>query len=984
MRKTIPQSSQHERSLVDSICIFLLIAMLSPAAFAQTSEVTQVLNQFQQVLDNTLDSLGTASVDVIRHDRAAASTDAAMTVGLAEQLVALAQAPDMTNALGKAASTLKKGATSFFTSLTRAQSVVNNDATSDTAALSALAKAGGSGLKIVNSLVKLPGADSLLILEEQNSGANGLYGPGQRVFYRVHAPTATPATVSIVNLGDALVADGPAWINPTNFYVTIGPDAGGARITARAANMSSTLSLVNNGRLRNGKAPNPPGNLVAIAESPTEIDLNWVNNSKNESGFQIQQAPSSSGPWTPIALVGPSGTSFANTGLVASTTYYYLVQAYNSSGISAPSNIAGATTPTVTDTTPPSAPSGLTATAISTNQINLTWSASTDTGGPGLAGYMIYRGGTQIATTTTTNYSNTGLSPSTPYCYTVAAYDTATNTSAQSSQSCATTLAVVPAVPSGLTATAISTNQINLTWSASTDTGGPGLAGYKVYRGGAQIATTTTTNYSNTGLSPSTPYCYTVAAYDTATNTSAQSSQSCATTLASPETTAPTTSWAVSFKGTGYVVCSGVAVDQNGDVFVAGYFQQGSITLGGTLMNAGVPANIFVAKFSGATGSCLWANQFGNSWDNYAYGIAVETNGDVLVTGQFFGTIDFGGGAVTAPAPPGSDIFLLRLAGATGQYVWSKALGNGSSYPQIGYAVAVDPSNGNMLVTGQFSGGAVDFGGGNVLAYYGAETFLAEYSASGAYLWAEALICPSSNYGDALAIDSNSNVLLAGNFLGGGTVSVIFPGGGPTLSSQASQSIFLTKFSANGSNVWAGVFGSPGNGYNGAAGVASDGLGNVLLTGFIGGDVDFGGGVLEDSNGYNPFVAKFSSSNGSNMWSIAAVSTNSINESRGIAVDPSGNVLVTGQFEGTMDLGGGPLTSAGSNDVFLAEYSAASGTLLWSQCFGSTGDDFGYGVAVDAQGNILMTGMFSATVKFGSIPLIASGPQDGFLIKLAP
>jgi chitodextrinase len=789
-----------------------------------------------------------------------------------------------------------------------------------------------------------------------DTGGPGLAG------YKVYRGGVQIATTTATNYSDSGLSPSTPYCYTVAAYDT-------ATNTSAQSSQSCATTLA--------VAPAAPSGLTATAISTNQINLTWSASTDTGgpglAGYKVYRGGAQ--------IATTTTTNYSNTGLSPSTPYCYTVAAYDTAtNTSAQSSQSCATTLAVV----PAAPSGLTATAVSTNQINLTWSASTDTGGPGLAGYKIYRGGLQIATTTATNYSDSGLSPSTPYCYTVAAYDTATNTSAQSSQSCATTLAVVPAVPSGLTATAISTNQINLTWSASTDTGGPGLAGYKVYRGGAQIATTTTTNYSNTGLSPSTPYCYTVAAYDTATNTSAQSSQSCATTLASPETTAPTTSWAVSFKGTGYVVCSGVAVDQNGDVFVAGYFQQGSITLGGTLMNAGVPANIFVAKFSGATGSCLWANQFGNSWDNYAYGIAVETNGDVLVTGQFFGTIDFGGGAVTAPAPPGSDIFLLRLAGATGQYVWSKALGNGSSYPQIGYAVAVDPSNGNMLVTGQFSGGAVDFGGGNVLAYYGAETFLAEYSASGAYLWAEALICPSSNYGDALAIDSNSNVLLAGNFLGGGTVSVIFPGGGPTLSSQASQSIFLTKFSANGSNVWAGVFGSPGNGYNGAAGVASDGLGNVLLTGFIGGDVDFGGGVLEDSNGYNPFVAKFSSSNGSNMWSIAAVSTNSINESRGIAVDPSGNVLVTGQFEGTMDLGGGPLTSAGSNDVFLAEYSAASGTLLWSQCFGSTGDDFGYGVAVDAQGNILMTGMFSATVKFGSIPLIASGPQDGFLIKLAP
>jgi len=89
-----------------------------------------------------------------------------------------------------------------------------------------------------------------------------------------------------------------------------------------------------------------------------------------------------------------------------------------------------------------------------------------------------------------------------------------------------------PSVPSGLTATAASSSQINLSWSASTDTTGT-LAGYKIYRGGSQIATSTTTSYQDTGLVASTTYGYTVAAYDTAGNTSAQSAGASATTLAS-------------------------------------------------------------------------------------------------------------------------------------------------------------------------------------------------------------------------------------------------------------------------------------------------------------------------------------------------------------------------------------------------------------------------------------------------------------------
>src|SRR5205809_987801 len=97
-----------------------------------------------------------------------------------------------------------------------------------------------------------------------------------------------------------------------------------------------------------------------------------------------------------------------------------------------------------------------------------------------------------------------------------------------------------PSVPTGLTATAVSSSQINLSWTASTDN--VGVSGYRVFRGGTQIATRSTTSFANTGLSPSTTYTYTVAAYDAAGNLSAPSSSASATTPAPPDTTPPTVS----------------------------------------------------------------------------------------------------------------------------------------------------------------------------------------------------------------------------------------------------------------------------------------------------------------------------------------------------------------------------------------------------------------------------------------------------------
>jgi len=81
--------------------------------------------------------------------------------------------------------------------------------------------------------------------------------------------------------------------------------------------------------------------------------------------------------------------------------------------------------------------------------------------------------------------------------------------------------------------------------------------------------------------------------------------------------------------------------------------------------------------------------------------------------------------------------------------------------------------------------------------------------------------------------------------------------------------------------------------------------------------------------------------------------------SYGVAADPAGNILVTGSMAGTIDFGGGPLTSAGSSDVFLAKYSAG-GAVLWTKHLGGPGPDVGYGVASDSAGNVIVVGYFTA------------------------
>lgn len=174
----------------------------------------------------------------------------------------------------------------------------------------------------------------------------------------------------------------------------------------------------------------------------------------------------------------------------------------------------------------PPTPTNVTATAVSSSEIDLGWPATSNT-----LDYVVYRSGTQVGTTVATTYSDVGLVGNTLYCYTIASSNSA-GLSAQSFPVCATTLTNSlpnpPPTPTNVTALAVATNQIDVTWSAST-----GATSYIVTRGGNPIATASATSYLDSGLTPNTTYCYMI----TATNSggaSAFSSSACATTPAAP------------------------------------------------------------------------------------------------------------------------------------------------------------------------------------------------------------------------------------------------------------------------------------------------------------------------------------------------------------------------------------------------------------------------------------------------------------------
>jgi len=754
------------------------------------------------------------------------------------------------------------------------------------------------------------------------------------------------------------------------------------RVTAVAPNgsraTSSAISVTTPAAPADTTPPTTPTGLVATVASCSQVNLSWnASTDSGGSGFKGYNIYRN-GAFVKQVLAPTTSTS--DTGLSAQTNYSYRVSAVDNAGNqSAQSTAASATTPAcTTDTTPPTTPTGLVATGVSCSQVNLSWNASTDSGGSGLKGYNIYRNGAFVkqVLAPATSTSDTGLSAQTTYSYRVSAVDNAGNQSAQGTASGATTSScsdtTPPSMPMGVFATAASSSQINLSWIPSTDTGGSGLAGYNVYRGGVLIGGTTLASYSNTGLTANTQYCYTVKAYDNAGNVSVQSAQACSTTQSNlPPTGAHL--WSYNFGGTGSTdsaITTSVAVDGSGNVVVTGNFQ-GVAYLGGAPLVSSGGQDIFVAKYS-ATGVHLWSQRFGSTADDYGYSVAVDSSGNIVVTGSFIGTVGFGGGSLISVGSGFSDIFIAKYS-PTGSHLWSKRFGD-TGNDRSG-DITVD-SNGNIVVTGAFVG-TVDFGGGALTSVSGTnDVFVAKYTSAGAHVWSKSFGSTGDDRGNGVAVDSSGNVVVTGYF----TYAVDFGGG--ALTSAGLKDIFLAKYSATGTHVWSQRFGGTSLESGNAVGI--DNSGNIVMTGHFYGAVDFGGGPLSKPSAADVFVAKYAP-NGTHQWSKVfggtVASDNAVGMS--VAVEGSGNVVITGYFQGSADFGGGALTSVASQDMFLAKY-ASDGSHTWSRRFGGVSLDQGTAVAIDANKNIVTTGYFNYDVDFGGGVLTSTGGSDLFIAKFGP
>ncbi|MFO0755863.1 MAG: nucleotide-binding protein [Byssovorax sp.] len=363
------------------------------------------------------------------------------------------------------------------------------------------------------------------------------------------------------------------------------------------------------------------------------------------------------------------------------------------------------------------------------------------------------------------------------------------------------------------------------------------------------------------------------------------------------------------------------------------------------------------------TGAHVWSKSFGDAGAQTSVAVALTYLRGAVITGSFASTVNFGGGML---ASTGSTDVYVAAFDSGGAHAWSKRFGD--NLAQTGRGVATDPA-GNTLLIGDFTG-AINFGGGPLNTAGSTDVYVAKLDVLGNHLWSKRFGNASAQSGTAIGSDADGNVIIAGNFAG-----VIDLGTGP-LTSKGSTDIFVAKLDPTGATLWAQRFGDASAQTVNALAIDKDG--NIAITGALAGGADFGGGVIASAGSNDVYVAKLNGL-GNHLWSkrFGDVSAQS---GTGLSFDGDGNLIVVGDEVGTVNFGGGPLTSAGSTDIFIVKFDPM-GAHMWSQRFGNASAQNSHGVSVDEVGNAVLVGDLGGAVNFGGGLLTSAGSTDVMIAK---
>jgi hypothetical protein len=381
-----------------------------------------------------------------------------------------------------------------------------------------------------------------------------------------------------------------------------------------------------------------------------------------------------------------------------------------------------------------------------------------------------------------------------------------------------------------------------------------------------------------------------------------------------------------------------------GNSYVTGYFMDDAWFGTNSLAGFG-GGDVFLAKYDPA-GEVLWVVGAGGTNEDFGGGVAVDGAGNSYITGYFSGTASFGStNRVSLSAVGSSDIFVAKYDGS-GNLLWVRQAGGTGA--DSGGGIAVD-TGGNIYVSGSCKG-CTTFGN------------LAKYDPNGSLVWSVG--DGDNDVAEGVALDGNGSVYVAGIHYGN-------VGEAPTM--------FLDKYDINGHFLWHTNASGPGesDGY----GIGLSPSGDVFVCGAFKGTVTWGQVTLFSQSGGDAFVARYDPS-ANLLWIKQLGGTNTFAEANGGVVgDSSGNCFIGGTFGDRLSSSVTNLVGVGVEDAFVAKYDAA-GDLVWIVQIGGTNLDSAHGIAWSPKQGLYVTGVFSYSAVFGSIPLDSNGGGDMFLARI--
>ncbi len=370
--------------------------------------------------------------------------------------------------------------------------------------------------------------------------------------------------------------------------------------------------------------------------------------------------------------------------------------------------------------------------------------------------------------------------------------------------------------------------------------------------------------------------------------------------------------WATSAGGNDQDRAFSVAVDADGNCYVAGSFKSPSITFGTTtLTNASSGYDCFIVKYD-ADGNVLWAMRAGGGSNEFPKHIVADASG-IYIAGYYYSpTITFGSVTLTNTGSP--DLFVVKLD-TSGNGLWGQSVNGGTFGSEIPVSFVSDGA-GNCYVTCRVSYGTSVIAGTDTFTY-GANGcgLVIKYNTAGNLSWSTQLDTAAWVYPAGLAVDVADNTLyLTGTF---GDTSFTFAG--TTLSNPITEpKVFLAKFAGDGNELWAKSVTSDHDEV-GIASVVVDATGNCFVMGSFEDDpITVGSDTLQNAGQQDIFMAKLNSS-GDVLWAESIGGTE-YESPVFITADADGNIYATGQYSSaSLDFGTASVSSAGMGDIFLAK-----------------------------------------------------------------